>query len=155
MRLFALLAAGLFAGAVMAAPVPKAKDEDAILGTWKIEKVESGDPGFKGPPAMAISKLRVVFKKDGKAVEVGQDGSEHEAAYTLDPSGKPKAVDITRGDQTTLYAYDLDGDTLRLCVMSFTPKTRPAEVNPEGKGVTVRTLTRVRDEKKDEPKKDK
>lgn len=156
MRLFALLAAGLFAGALVAAPVPKekVKDDDAILGTWKPEKVESGDPGFKAPPARVFAKVRIVFKKDGKGTEVFSDGSEKEVTYTLDASAKPKALDITRGEQTTLGAYDLDGDTLRLSVGSFTPKTRPAEVNPEGKGVTVMTLKRVIDEKKEE-KKDK
>ena len=156
MRPLALLTLGLFAGGLMAAPVPKErpKDEDAILGTWKLEKVESGDPGFKAPPARVLAKVRIVFKKDGKGTEVFSDGSEKDVTYTLDASAKPKALDITRGEQTTLGAYDLDGDTLRLCVGSFTPKTRPAEVNSEGKGVTVMTLKRVTDEQKEE-KKDK
>jgi hypothetical protein len=69
MRLLALFAVFALPALLVAAPVPKEKDkpkdEDAILGTWKIEKFDAGG-GPGGPPPGEMDKIRFVFEKDGK-----------------------------------------------------------------------------------------
>lgn len=163
MRLLSLFAVGLFASALVAAPVPKdkekTKDEDAIQSTWKADKFENaGAPG--GPPPGELEKIRFVFEKDGKLrVTGGPSGDEMTGTYKLDPAAKLKAIDMVVKDpsgreHTALGVYELDGDTLKLCFSDGDNKPRPEELKPDGKGVAVVTFTRVKDEKKDD-KKDK
>jgi uncharacterized protein (TIGR03067 family) len=157
MRPLALLAAGLFAGSVMAAPVPKekAKDEEVILGTWKVEKLDTGGPD--GPPQSEVDKIRLVFEKDnGLRVLGGPSGEEVKGTFKIDPSAKPKAFDMTVASpgkgghvEVMLGLYELDGDALKLCIPKGPNTKRPEEVRPDGKSVAVLTLTRVKDEKKD------
>ena len=53
---------------LVAAPVPKekpaVKDEEAILGTWSFEKIDSGD-AKDDPPSDVLASMRLEFKKDG------------------------------------------------------------------------------------------
>jgi uncharacterized protein (TIGR03067 family) len=147
MRLLALLAAGLFAGSLLAADdkKDKPKDEEAILGTWKIEKFETGTG--KDPTAEEFAKARFTFMKDGKMVSVEPDGMETKMEFKLDPAAKPRAIDTTLEKKTTAGIYELDGDTLKIALPLG--DKRPTEMKADGKGVMVMTLKRVKDEKKD------
>ena len=150
MRLLAPLAAGLLAGSLMAAPVPKdkVKDEEAVLGTWQVEGFDVG--GSNGPPAEVVAKLRFTFTKDGKMVSVGPDGKEKVVEFKLDSSAKPKAIDTTTDGSSSLGIYELDGDTLKMCLNQGNEVKRPTEFKGDGKKFTfVMTMTRVKDEKKD------
>lgn len=84
-----------------------------------------------------------------------EPGSEDELGYKIDPAAKPKTLDIVRGDYTAKALYELDGDTLRVCMPITGGKDRPSEFKADGKSFGVVTLKRVKDEKKDEPKKAK
>jgi uncharacterized protein (TIGR03067 family) len=158
MRLLSLLAAVALPALLVAAPVPKdkekLKDEEAILGTWKIEKFDTGG-GPGGPPPGEVDKIRFVFEKDGKMKFVGGPGGEDAATtYKLDPTAKVKTLDLTMtrpgsGPQTALGIYEIDGDTLKWCMAEGANKARPEELKANGKGTVVVTFTRVKDEKKD------
>jgi uncharacterized protein (TIGR03067 family) len=153
MRLLALLAAGLLAGTALAAPVPKekekVKDEDGVLGVWAVDTFDYGEIG--GPPQAEAAKMRMTFKKEGKLV-LALGGEPQDASYKLDPTAKPKGIDLS---SPALGIYELDGDTLKLCLSQGPSQARPTEFKADGKrGVLVITLKRVKDEKKDE-KKDK
>ena len=51
--------------------------------------------------------------------------------------------------ETMLGLYQLDGDTLRLCIPNGSNKVRPEELKPNGKDIAVVTFARVKEEKKD------
>jgi uncharacterized protein (TIGR03067 family) len=156
MRLLTLLAAGLFAAPLMAADDKKderkAKDEEAILGTWEVERIDAG--GDVTPDLIkATERERLTFAKDGEASTGGPDGKAVEGVYKLDPSAKPRAVDMRFGGGDPIPAvYELDGDTLKIClrvVTSGEKPVRPGGVKLGGKEEVVLTLKRVTDEKKD------
>jgi len=156
MRLLALLAAGLFAGAVMAddkKDEKKVKDEEAILGTWKFVKFDDGsDREPQAEMVAMVAKFYFAFKKDGKMAvpDPSKKDTEKEGTFKLDPAAKTKAIDIlVKGDKDTLGVYELDGDTLKLCTAPSGKMTRPTEFKADGKGTYVITLKRVKDEKKD------
>jgi uncharacterized protein (TIGR03067 family) len=66
-----------------------------------------------------------------RAVNVNTGGKEVELhhRFRLDPSRKPKTIDLTDPDdarkQAVLGLYELDGDTLRLCFPSRPGRERP------------------------------
>jgi uncharacterized protein (TIGR03067 family) len=153
MRLFAPLAAFALPALLVAAPIPKdkekVKDEDAILGTWAIDKFDNGG-GPGGPSAEDIAKIRFIFKKDGKlTLTGGPNGEEKETEYKVDPAAKVKAIDLIMDGRTAQGIYELDGDTLKLCVTEGDKAGRPEEFKPDGKLTAVVTFRRVKDEKKD------
>ncbi len=127
----------------------KAKDEDAIQGTWKIEKFDNGG-GQGGPSKDDLETMRLIFKKDGKMEMAGGPGGEKmEGEYKLDPAAKVKAIDLVREGRTSPGIYELDGDTLRICIAEGKDAKRPTEMKPNEKGMPVVTLKRVKEEKKD------
>jgi uncharacterized protein (TIGR03067 family) len=153
--LASLLAVAVATG-LLAAPVPKEKekakekDEDVILGKWKTETVARA--GGRAPGA-GVSDRTYTFAKDGKlTLDLG--GQEAAVEYKLDPSASPKTIDlIMKADaQTTVTIpglYELDGDTLTICLCESSKPTRPTEMKAEGKGVGLLKFKRVKEEKKD------
>jgi uncharacterized protein (TIGR03067 family) len=169
MRLFSLLTAFALPALLVAAPVPKdkekQKDEDAIQGTWKIDKFDlGGGPG--APPQAELDKIQFVFGKDGMLkVAGGPGGEEMTGSHKLDPAAKVKTIDMTVNPpkgvndgkpETMLGLYELEGDTLKLCITNGPNKNRPEEIKPDGKaGVAVITFSRVKEDKKEEKKDEK
>jgi uncharacterized protein (TIGR03067 family) len=159
MRLPSLLAAFVLPVLLVAAPVPKekekVKDDDAILGTWKIEKFDlGGGPG--APPQQEIDKMRFVFEKDSVMRVTRGTDEDAKGTFKLDPTAKVKTLDLIINPpgggakpETMLGLYELDGDTLKLCVTKGPNQNRPAEIKADGKDTAVITFTRVKDEKKD------
>ncbi|MBL8865012.1 MAG: TIGR03067 domain-containing protein [Planctomycetia bacterium] len=143
---------------LIAAPVPKekpaVKDEEAIIGIWSFEKFDTGGEGdANGPPQEELAKMRLEFKKDGKmTISRGQAGKEKNGTYKLDPSAKVKTIDFIDERRTSPGIYELNGDTLKLCIAEGNNAARPTEMKPDGKRMAVVTLKRVKDEKKDEKK---
>lgn len=151
MRLLSLLAAGLSVGLLVAAPVPKdakkVKDDEAIVGTWKVEKCECEKWKVTPPTAEELAQVSLTFDKDGKLVVTNPGGIKSEYEYKLDPAAKPKAMDMTREGDVLKMVYELDGDTLKTCIAGDGP--RPTELKADGEGVMLFTFKRVKDEKKD------
>ena len=102
------------------------KDGDTIEGTWLPATAELGGKPFPEEVRKSI-KLTV---KDGKyTVMVGKNPDR--GTTKLDPSAKPKAMDITGTDgpnkgKTFLAIYERNGDTLRVCY-DLSGKGRPTE----------------------------
>lgn len=120
------LVLALAAGFLASAP-PKAdtsKDAQAIQGTWIIEAAErdgKADNDVKG------GKLSL---KDGNLVMTTKN-DEQKAAYKLDPTKKPRTIDVTPAGEPTIQGiYELDGDRLKICITK--EKGRPSEFNGKG-----------------------
>ena len=102
------------------------KDDDAIQGTWLPTTAEMAGKPFPDEIRKSI-KLEI---KDGKyTVTVGKETDKGTAK--LNPSAKPKAMDITGTEgpnkgKTFLAIYELDGDTLKICY-DLSGKARPTE----------------------------
>ena len=98
------------------------KDGDAIQGTWLASEAELA--GKKLPDEVRKS-IKLVLKDENYAVGVDK------GTVKLDPTAKPKSMDITGKDgpnkgKTYLAIYELDGDTLRICY-DLSGKGHPAE----------------------------
>ena len=107
--LFTLLTAGFLLGAAGAQDGAKG-DHENIQGTWKVVSAE--DSGRK-PPAEAIKNLKWVITKEKITYKFGDKTTEW--SYKLDPTKKPKWIDLTEGEHTTLGIYELEGDNLTIC----------------------------------------
>jgi uncharacterized protein (TIGR03067 family) len=114
-------------------------DGDRIQGTWKVVFVEdSGRTGLQG----AISNLRFVFAGDRMTTEIA--GRKSESFFTLDPSTTPKSIHLSEGGRTKPGIYDLQGDTLRICISEFTDEQPTAfDSQPDSPNDLILTMKRV------------
>jgi len=163
MRLLALLAALVLPAVIVAAPVPKEKGKaTAIDGTW--EMVERHLSGTRDDSA---STTRWVVDGKSLAIEMRDKGGQFRklagATYRLQrPEGDPaNAIDYTHvpadnGTPASTFGgiFESDDDTLKVCLPSSPGRDRPTEFKALA-GTNLYVFKRVKDEKKDEPKKDK
>jgi uncharacterized protein (TIGR03067 family) len=119
-------------------PVDEAKKElERIQGTWVTE--------------LGGEKVLLVCTGDKYVQKVG-DVEVEKGTHKLDPTKKPKTMDITvtEGDAKGLLQlaiYELEGDTLKICANQAGDKERPKEFSTkEGGG---RILVVLKREKKD------
>ncbi len=147
-RLASLVVLAIVVGLV-AAPIPKAKpkDEDKIVGVWQVDSADFG-PGIPAPP-IDIKQMRLEFKAGGKMAMTMGDMPGKEGEYKLDSAAKVKAIDMTASGRVSPGIYELDGDTLKICLAEGANAVRPTEMKPDAKGVAVVTLKRVKEEKKE------
>jgi uncharacterized protein (TIGR03067 family) len=84
-----------------------AKEVEKLQGKWKATKIEGRNPG----------KLDGVFVtiKGNKLTLEGQTQKPMEFTFRLNPSAKPKAIDLMFELGTLLGVYELDGDALKVC----------------------------------------
>ena len=131
-----------------AAPVPKAKPKDveAIQGTWQVETFDF-DPGVPKLP-FDVTQMKFTFKADGKMTMTMGDMPPKESEYKLLPAAKVKEIDMTESGRVARGIYEVDGDTLKMCVADGVNAVRPIEMKPVGMGVVLVTLKRVKDVKK-------
>jgi uncharacterized protein (TIGR03067 family) len=102
------------------------KDSDAIQGTWLASAAEIGGKPF---PEEVRKSIKLTLKDGKYTVTLGN--SRDQGTIKLDPSAKPKALDITGTDgpnkgRTILAIYALNGDTLTICY-DLSGKSRPTE----------------------------
>ena len=145
----ASLALFAFAFGLTAAPIPKGKvkDEEAIVGVWQIESLDFG-PGVPAPP-VDFKQMRLEFKAGGKMAMTMGDMPGKEGEFKLDAAAKVKAIDMTETGRVSPGIYELDGDSLQICLAEGANAVRPTEMKPDGMRVAVVTLKRVKAEKKD------
>ena len=55
---------------------------------------------------MVITKDTITYKFGDKTTKL---------SYKLDATKKPKWIDLTEGDKTTLGIYELEGENLKIC----------------------------------------
>jgi uncharacterized protein (TIGR03067 family) len=113
----ALTVVGLLAGLGAAGTAgEKKKDEDVIQGTWL---PVSGEKEGKQAPEDELKEVKVTFAPDGK-LKVNAKGKDMEGTYKLDPSKKPRHIDLTvdeGGKELSLKGiYELKKDSLKVCV---------------------------------------
>jgi uncharacterized protein (TIGR03067 family) len=110
----------------MVAESGDAKDASAMEGTWLPSSAELAGKPF---PEEVRKTIKLVIKGDKYTVTVGK--AVDQGTAKLNPSAKPKALDITgtdgpNKDKTFKAIYELDGDTLRICY-DLSGKGRPTE----------------------------
>jgi uncharacterized protein (TIGR03067 family) len=144
-KLVLVVAAGLLLGADKNKDDDSKKGQDALEGTWKVTSVETGGQKGGGDENVVIE-----FKKDRYTVKL--DGNEIEqGTFKLDPTKKPKTIDfsITKGNDMGKKQpgiYDVDGDTLKICVTMPDKDDRPKEM--ASKADSQHTLFVLKREKK-------
>jgi RNA polymerase sigma factor (sigma-70 family) len=121
-----------FALGVVGALAQDAKaDKEKLQGTWEFVSGQFGGKEAQGAEAEEMKKQKFVFKGDKVTSKV-------ESEYTVDPTKKPKEIDVKidegppqeRG--TWKGIYELRGDELTLC-MALPNMDRPSEfVSKEG-----------------------
>jgi uncharacterized protein (TIGR03067 family) len=102
------------------------KDRDGMQGTWLVAAAELGGKPF---PDEVRKSIKLTLKDDTYTVTVGKNPDR--GTVKLDPSAKPKAMDVTGTDgpnkgKTIPAIYELDGDTLKICY-DLSGKSRPTE----------------------------
>jgi uncharacterized protein (TIGR03067 family) len=134
------------------APVPRddgKRDSDNLQGTWQ---ATAGVANGRPVPGEQVQRVKVVFSGDKMSLfPPDGDGKQTlEHTFRVDPSQKPKAIDVTRLEgggkgKTAQGIYELDGDTLKLCLTSRLEKERPTEfAAPKESGLVLMTLKRVK-----------
>ena len=119
--------------------VPSTRSDDSnIQGTWRVVFPE--DNGRSAPPE-ALRDILFVITKDKVIMESG--GRKQESTYKLDPSTSPKSIDITAEGRTKPGIYDLQGDTLRICISEET-EVRPNAFDSQPDSVNDLVITMKR-----------
>jgi uncharacterized protein (TIGR03067 family) len=116
---------------------PAAADEfKKFEGTWVVTAatLDGGDLSAQVGQEYTFAAGKLTLRKGERVLDT--------AKVVLDPSAKPKAVDLVsdhlrEGEPPARFIYEFDGDALRLCRGD---KERPAAF--AGKGLVVFTLKR-------------
>jgi uncharacterized protein (TIGR03067 family) len=136
---------------VMALVLPTAAGEKAdsvkrdmklLEGTWVLDAFETNG---KAIPAEKINKIKLTIKGDKYSVDFGE--KKMELTFKIDPSKKPKAIDVTikKGDEkaVTFGIYEVGPDTFRICRTLEAGKDRPtAFTTKENSGTAMATYKR-------------
>lgn len=126
---------------------PIRKDKAALQGAWKVTASES-----KGEkvPADDLKDLALIFRGDAIHIREGGKSAEN-FAFTLDPTKKIKEIDLTlkvgsQKGRVDRGIYQLDGDTLRICIQSNKDAPRPSEFrSPAGSDLWLVVLQRTKE----------
>jgi uncharacterized protein (TIGR03067 family) len=126
-------AASLLAAAGARAEGPAKTDTEALQGTWCLASVEVNKQtiplkNLKQGDVVVVGTL--VIKADSYIFHLGK--SRLEFTFRVDPTKKPKAIDltVTEGPQkgrTYHGIYKLEGDTYTICRNVEPDKERPTE----------------------------
>jgi uncharacterized protein (TIGR03067 family) len=96
------------------------KDTAALQGTWLLESAERR--GGQTFPQKFVENFKFIF--DGNKLTIVMPGSELKSTYTLDPTKKPKHIDVKTGNGIVSPAiYSIEKDTLKV-VLDEEDKTR-------------------------------
>jgi uncharacterized protein (TIGR03067 family) len=137
---------GLALTSQLAADAAKKDDIDLWQGTWVMLSGEREGQNFTEEQ---VKSFKRTVKGDKLTITV--NGEElYRGAFKLDPSKKPKNIDVTpeTGDAkgaTLMGIYEFDGDTLKVC-MAFPDSPRPTEFT--GKAGSNQTFAVWKKEKK-------
>jgi uncharacterized protein (TIGR03067 family) len=113
-------------------------DKEKLQGTWH---AVSGEAEGKDVSEEFVKKLSIVFTGDKITVSGlvrGEKDTGVEGTFKLDPAAKPKTIDINlTNKEDALGIYELDGDTLKLCVVEAANNERPTEFAGKNKQVLM------------------
>jgi len=118
-----------------------AKDKEKLQGTWQV--VGGEEQGEKIADAkLKMADMRFIIDGDKIRKEKGKGGT-----FKLDPTKKPKEIDLSDDKETVKGIYSLDGDTLKFCVASA-GNDRPTDfTTKKGDGRGLFVLKRDKDKK--------
>jgi len=140
-RCLLLLAVGLLLAAGDAKDEVK-KELARFEGTWKLVSLETEQNKLTEE---ALKHLQL--KLEGDKFTTFDEGRESHGTFKIDPTKKPKTIDITLTDgpmkgKTMVGIYELEGDTYKLCA-DILGKNRPTEfaIKP-GSGHVLEVLKR-------------
>jgi uncharacterized protein (TIGR03067 family) len=135
----------LFGTARAQSPAERLKREEAKLaGTWRVTGVHVNGRIL---PSTQVPDLKLMFKDGQFTARLGKEKPQ-EGAYKLDPSKKPKTIDLERTSgpdkgKKQVGIYELAGYTLRICACEA-GNDRPTDFDTNDKpGYTVLILKRV------------
>jgi len=139
-----LLAIGLFFFASQAKADDKT-DKEKFQGEWSLVTLEENGESQK---ITEESDHYVKLKIEGDKFMVGLKNGDHDATFAVDSSKKPKSIDVTLkgGDQDGKVMkgfYELQGDTLKICMGSPEAPDRPVEFKSKDE-VKVFTFKRAK-----------
>jgi uncharacterized protein (TIGR03067 family) len=125
-RMLVALGVVLFASVARAEDAAR-KDLEALQGEWVMAALEIDG---KQVPEEKIRGTTLTVKGDRYTVKV-KDNS-HEVTFKLDPSQKPKAIDMflpngTDAPKRSPGIYKIDGDTFQLCRAQAAEQERPRD----------------------------
>jgi uncharacterized protein (TIGR03067 family) len=121
MRLMAL-AMTLAVGLLLAADDPKPdklkKEIAKFQGSWTTVSILRN--GEDAVPEEGLKQLVLVIEGDKRIIKNGEEVVSR-GTYKLDPTKKPKAIDITVAEgplqgKTVVGIYEIDGDTQKICL---------------------------------------
>jgi uncharacterized protein (TIGR03067 family) len=133
-----VVAAGLLIGAD--AKEDLKKEQDRLKGTWSVLAIEV-PKGEKGPSDKELKEMKVIFADTDKVIMKFGEDEDKPAVYKLDPSQKPKEIDIMPGPRTLKGIYTLDGDTLKICLTEKGDRPKEFKVDADRKAALM-TLKR-------------
>ena len=113
------------------------KDMKLLAGVWEMQSFETnGNP----IPAEKIKAITLTIKDNRYLVDLGEQ--KIELSFTIDPTKKPKTIDLTMtmGDDkaVTQGIYDLTADTFKICRTLEAGKDRPTAFGTkEGSGTAL------------------
>jgi len=123
--------AGSPAAATATQPGGKGKsDQELFQGKWEVMSAEKG--GMEIPEEFQKG-FRLTVKGDKITVDIL--GESKEATFKLDPSKKPRAIDLTFEGKSVKGIYEFKGTTLRVCVPLEEGADRPKEFKSEGETI--------------------
>jgi uncharacterized protein (TIGR03067 family) len=95
-------------------------DQQKLQGKWTVESFQ-----YNGNPVEMMKEATREFK-DGKYSLTPKTGDAIEGTVKLDPTKKPKTIDLEVNGRTLKGIYELDGDTLKMCYI-LSDGERPSE----------------------------
>ena len=103
-----------------AATATDTDDQQALHGKWIVESFQ-----YNGNPVDRLKDAVREFKNGSYSLTPKQ-GEGIEGSVKLDPTQKPKAIDLDVNGRTLKGIYELDGDTLKMCY-DLMHEERPTE----------------------------
>ena len=125
------------------------KELKKFEGTWTVVGLETKGKALPEDALKQIN-LKVMFKGDKYTVEAMGEFAE-EGTIKIDPTKKPAAIDlkITKGKdegKSQQGIYELQGDTLKICMAPAGAEKRPTAFKSE-EGSEIELFTLKRDKK--------
>ncbi len=149
-RLALVLAAGLLLAANGQKPDAVKEEMAKFQGAWKAVSIErNGEKAIDDDDA--LKQLTLTVKGDTRTITAG-DETVSVGTFKLDPSQKPKAIDITvsKGPlegKPLRGIYEIDGDTHKIC-LALEGDERPKEFTSKaGSGHLLQVFRRAKADK--------
>jgi uncharacterized protein (TIGR03067 family) len=120
------------------------REEEKLAGAWRVTAVHVNGMIL---PSKQVPDLQLTFKNGRFTARLGKDKPQ-EGTYKLDPSKKPRTIDLERTSgpdkgKKQVGIYELTGNTLRICACEA-DNDRPTDFDTNDKpGYTVLILKRL------------